>query len=65
MEWLSQNWGWIVLAAAFLGMHFFGHRGHGGGGGCCGGGHGAGDKPGKGEGLPSKDVVDGKAGHQH
>ena len=40
MEWLSQNWGWIILIAGFLGLQLFGRRGHGMGGGCCGGGHG-------------------------
>ena len=32
MEWLSQNWIWIVLAAAAL--WFFTRRGHGAMGGC-------------------------------
>jgi hypothetical protein len=30
MEWLSQNWIWVVVAVAFFAMHFFGHGGHGG-----------------------------------
>lgn len=29
MLWLSQNWFWILLALAFVGMHL-GHGGHGG-----------------------------------
>lgn len=52
MQWLAQNWLWILFAVAFFGMHLFGHGGHGahggherhggrnenerGGGGCCG-----------------------------
>ena len=42
MEWLTQNWVWVVIFVLFIGMHLFGHAGHGGhggrGGGCCGGG---------------------------
>jgi hypothetical protein len=43
MEWLAQNWLWLVFG---IGMLFMMRRGaHGGGmGGCCGGGHGGGDK---------------------
>lgn len=37
MEWLQQNWFWLAIFIAFIGMHLFGHGGHGGG---CGGGHG-------------------------
>lgn len=38
MQWLAENWFWVLLIAGFLGMHLFGH-GHGGhgSGGCCGG----------------------------
>jgi len=39
MEWLTQNWFWVVIFIVFIGMHLFGHGGHGGGG--CGGGHGS------------------------
>jgi len=59
MQWLTENWVWVLIAAAFIGMHFFGHGGHGGhGGGGCGGGHGGGD---------SSDKKDSRkpAGHQH
>ena len=39
MDWLAQNWIWVVFFFLFIGMHLFGHGGHGGrGGGCCGGG---------------------------
>ncbi|MDH5246223.1 MAG: hypothetical protein OEW98_07220 [Betaproteobacteria bacterium] len=61
MEWLSQNWGWLILAGAFLGMHFFGHRNHGGAGGCCDGGHGEGRRPdGKGK-MAREEATDGSA----
>lgn len=30
MEWLSQNWIWVVVAVVFFAAHFFGHGGHGG-----------------------------------
>ena len=30
MIWLSQNWIWVLIFAAFIGMHMFGHGGHGG-----------------------------------
>lgn len=43
MEWVQQNWFWVVVFVAFIAMHVFGHGGHGGhGGGGCGGGHGHG-----------------------
>lgn len=42
MEWLTQNWLWVVIFAGFVAMHLFGHGGHGGhGSGGCGGAHGA------------------------
>lgn len=28
MDWLAQNW--VLVFAAFIGMHLFGHGGHGG-----------------------------------
>lgn len=33
MDWLVQNWLWVLVFAAFIGMHLFGHGGHGGHGG--------------------------------
>ncbi|MGE0874865.1 MAG: DUF2933 domain-containing protein [Burkholderiales bacterium] len=33
MNWLSENWIWIVVGVAFVAMHIFGHGGHGGHGG--------------------------------
>ncbi len=40
MDWVRDNWFWIVVIGFFLWMHLGMHRGHGGGsgGGCCGGG---------------------------
>lgn len=35
MDWIAQNWIWIIFAVAFVAMHLFGHRGRGG----CGSGH--------------------------
>ena len=44
MEWLSQNWVWVLFAAGMIAMHLFGHGSHGGHGGHGGnGGHGGGD----------------------
>ncbi len=40
MEWIAQNWVWILVGLAFVGLHLFGHGGHGG----HGGGGGAQDK---------------------
>jgi len=63
MEWLQQNWFWVVVFVAFFSMHLFGHgghRGHGGGGG-CGGGHGERQPSDKDEKKPQ----DKPPGHQH
>lgn len=61
MEWLSQNWVWVLLVAGFVAMHLFGHGKHGGHGGRSD--RGARDvEPG------SKDDVQRsakKSGHQH
>lgn len=51
MEWLSQNWFFVLVLVAFVGMHLFGH-GHGGGH----GGHGRDDK---------KDSPQRTGGHRH
>lgn len=58
MEWLSQNWVWVLFFIGFIAMHMFGHGGHGG--------HGGGHKD-------AKPAVDDSAqrtsqqgsGHQH
>lgn len=41
MEWLSQNWVFVLILVAFVVAHLFGHGGHGGraGHGGCGAGH--------------------------
>lgn len=61
MEWLSQNWIWVLVLAAFVAMHLFAHGGHGGHGGR--GGHcGRGDRP------PTDGEQSGKdrpQGHRH
>ena len=33
MVWLAENWVWVLIGGAFIGMHLFGHGGHGGHGG--------------------------------
>ena len=33
MQWLSENWIFILIAVAMVAMHLFGHGGHGGHGG--------------------------------
>ena len=30
MEWLSQNWIWVLFFVGMIAMHLFGHGGHGG-----------------------------------
>jgi len=62
MEWLAQNWFWVVVLVAFFALHLFGHGGHGGhgGGGGCGGGHG-GHRPSDEDEKKSQPP----AGHQH
>lgn len=29
MQWLSENWVFLLVAVAFFAMHLFGHGGHG------------------------------------
>ncbi len=60
MDWLTQNWIWVVIFGLFIGMHLFGHGGHGGrGGGCCGSGD---DQKSADGAQPGKDKPQ---GHQH
>jgi hypothetical protein len=54
MEWINQNWFWLLIGIVFVGMHLFGHGGHGG----HGGGH-------KGHRPSGKDDPDKPQGHQH
>ncbi len=42
MEWLAENWLWVIFGIMFVAMHMFGH----GGGGCGLGGKDSADKPG-------------------
>lgn len=30
MQWLSQNWIWVLFGGGFIALHLFGHGGHGG-----------------------------------
>ncbi len=30
MEWLAENWFWLLIGILFVGMHLFGHGSHGG-----------------------------------
>lgn len=65
MEWLQQNWFWVVVFVLFFGMHLFGHGGHGGRGGHGGhGGCGGGDEPRRPSDKDEQDR-DRPQGHQH
>ena len=33
MQWLSENWLFVLIAVGMVAMHLFGHGGHGGHGG--------------------------------
>lgn len=60
MQWIIQNWFWILIGVVFIGMHLFGHGGHGGHGGKKGnGGHG-----GHGGGCGSGSVRKGESGRE-
>lgn len=58
MDWLAQNWIFVVFFILFIGMHLFGHGGHGMHGGCGGGDD---QQPAGGE-QPGKDKPQ---GHHH
>ena len=30
MDWIAQNWVWVLFAVGMIVMHMFGHGGHGG-----------------------------------
>ena len=30
MDWIAQNWVWVLFAVGMIAMHIFGHGGHGG-----------------------------------
>ena len=59
MDWLSQNWIWIVVAVVFFAAHLFGHGGHGGHGGARGDGRRDGNSGGGASRRP------GGSGHAH
>lgn len=67
MEWLTQNWVWLVLGIGAVFMFSRGARGgHGGHGGCCGGsGHGGGGKGGEPASTSPNDAISSTPGHQH
>lgn len=54
MDWLMQNWIWVMFFVLFIGMHLFGHGG-------CGRGDGDEQPPAGGE-RPGRDKPQ---GHQH
>jgi len=61
MDWLSENWVWVLFAIAMVAMHM-GHGGHG-----MHGGHGGGDRddakpPGRSDNEPAPKHG---CGHQH
>lgn len=29
MQWLAENWLWVLIGAVFIAMHLFGHGSHG------------------------------------
>ena len=58
MEWLSQNWVWVLFFVGMIAMHMFGHGGHGG----HGGGHGGSKPAGK---DSDKRAAEQGSGHQH
>jgi len=58
MDWLSQNWFWVVIFVLFFAMHLFGYGGHGGHGGCSG------DEPRRRSGK-DEHGADRPQGHQH
>lgn len=58
MEWLANNWIWVLVGVLFVGMHLFGHGGHGGHGGRGGhGGSGCGHGGHKAKGKPDADAA--------
>ena len=63
MEWLAENWFWVVIGILFVAMHMFGHGGNGGHGGGGHGGHGASDKTDKPDKPDSNQ--DRPSGHRH
>lgn len=46
MDWLAENWFWVLIGIVFVAMHLFGHGGHGGHAGHGSSGDGAADAEG-------------------
>ncbi|NOZ53808.1 MAG: DUF2933 domain-containing protein [Gammaproteobacteria bacterium] len=64
MEWLAQNWLWVLIGVVFVGMHLFGHGGHGGGG-SGHGGHDSSDKLRTDDADPDNANPKKSSGHKH
>tara|TARA_R110000772_G_scaffold140245_2_gene249431 strand:- start:794 stop:982 length:189 start_codon:yes stop_codon:yes gene_type:complete len=62
MEWLAQNWLWAIFGILFVGMHMFGHGGHGAD---EHSGHDASDKSGASDASLDKKSLKNRSGHQH
>lgn len=62
MEWLVENWFWVLIGVLFVGIHLFGHGGHGSHGRADSGqaGHDSRHKPDAG--TPGSDKA---SGHRH
>jgi hypothetical protein len=61
MDWLSQNWVWVLIGVAFVALHLFGHGGHGGHG-----SHGGRRRGATGSRLPDeRRDDDAPTGHRH
>jgi hypothetical protein len=63
MEWLAENWFWVLIGIVFVAMHLFGHGGHGGhgGSGCGHEGHEEHDSAGK----PGSDTAGSEKSSRH
>jgi len=61
MDWLAENWFWVLVGIAFIVLHLFGHGGHGGHG--MHGGHGKPDDK-KDESKQREDKTQ-DSGHNH
>ncbi len=64
MEWIVENWFWILLGLAFIAMHLFGHGGHGSHSGHGGHDSHGGQEDNRNEKEPQK-RSDVGSGHQH
>lgn len=58
MEWISQNWVWVLVAVGMIAMHMFGHGGHGGHGGNQ-------NNPGPASKDKAQRTTEQESGHQH